>query len=112
MAAAVIALEACAHHRSKVPEVSAAVTANLSHGILISRLRHLVQHSWVDMKGKTSKPEGGFLVLEIADSERRIPRAFRCDFLLRRIAYQLATSRSNAAQCGPSTYLAGRDFHE
>ncbi|WVQ94836.1 hypothetical protein IAU59_001919 [Kwoniella sp. CBS 9459] len=39
---ALLALDACAHHRAKTTEVMTAVSANVNHGILISFLRHMV----------------------------------------------------------------------
>jgi E3 ubiquitin-protein ligase HUWE1 len=40
--AAVLALDACAHYRSKMSEVLTAISANVNHGILISLFRHVV----------------------------------------------------------------------
>ncbi|OCF44407.1 hypothetical protein I317_01667 [Kwoniella heveanensis CBS 569] len=39
---ALLALDACAHHRAKTTEVMTAVSANVNHGILISFLRQMV----------------------------------------------------------------------
>ncbi|WVF67237.1 hypothetical protein IAT40_001985 [Kwoniella sp. CBS 6097] len=39
---ALLAFDACAHHRAKTTEVMTAVSANVNHGILISFLRHMV----------------------------------------------------------------------
>jgi hypothetical protein len=39
LSAAVYAIDACAHHKNKLPEVIAALGANVNHGILISLFR-------------------------------------------------------------------------
>jgi len=48
--AAVTALDACAHHRSKLTEVLNAVSANVSHGILLTLFREVVDKLMADGK--------------------------------------------------------------
>jgi E3 ubiquitin-protein ligase HUWE1 len=43
LSAALYAIDACAHHKNKLPEVIAAIGANVSHGILISLVRDTVR---------------------------------------------------------------------
>jgi E3 ubiquitin-protein ligase HUWE1 len=51
-AAAAYALDACAHHRSKLSEVLSGLSANLNHGIFFSALRHMSDSLMKDSGGE------------------------------------------------------------
>lgn len=64
LSAALYAMDACAHHRQKLPEVLSTVGANVSHGKLISLLRDIVQR--LTIGGEDSQGEN--VLFEVLDA--------------------------------------------
>jgi E3 ubiquitin-protein ligase HUWE1 len=64
LSAAVYAIDACAHHRNKLLEVSAAIGTNVSHGVLISLLRDTLHR----LTGGGEPDKAEHVMFEVVDS--------------------------------------------